>query len=98
MIYYISGKISDDTHELKLKNLALFNTVEKELLEKGYKVFNPAKLETEGMTWEHYLANDLKWIYENRPTLYLLHNWQESKGALLEVEFAKLLGLDIVEN
>lgn len=95
---YISGKISDVSRERELLNMTLFNIVEEQLTAQGYEVFNPAKLEIDGGTWEYYLARDLKWIIDNKPDLYLLANWQESKGARLEVEFAELLGLKILNK
>ena len=93
----MSGKITDVTRELEKANLQKFHDLEKELVARGFEVFNPAKLEQDGATWESYLARDLKWIYEHRPMLYLMEGWQDSRGARLEVEFAKLLGLSIVE-
>lgn len=93
---YISGKITDVSREKELVNLQNFFNVEKELIARGFNVFNPAKLEEDGRSWEWYLARDLKWINDNRPILYMLPGWQESRGARLEVEFAKLLGLRII--
>lgn len=96
--YYLSGKITDVTRELERANMQKFYEVERELIARGFDVFNPARLEEYGMTWEQYLARDLKWIYENRPMLYLIDDtWHQSRGARLEVEFARLLGLSIVE-
>ena len=95
---YISGKISDTDREQELINLSLFGVVEDQLRRQGYEVFNPASLEVDGGTWEYYLSRDLLWIVENRPDLYLLANWQDSKGARLEVAFAELLGLKILNK
>lgn len=95
---YISGKITDSCREKELLNLSLFGVVEDQLRRQGYEVFNPASLEVDGATWEYYLARDLLWIIEHKPDLYLLANWQESKGARLEVEFAELLGLKILNK
>lgn len=96
MIYYISGKITNG--ESEQPNFKYFFEAE-ELLwkrEDCTTVFNPAKLEEkEYATWEHYLARDVKYIIDNRPTLYMLPNWEESKGARLEHELAKLLDLPI---
>ena len=96
MIYYLSGKITDETRDKELVNIANFFAVENELLRRGFNVFNPARLEDTNRSWEQYLAEDLKWIYENKPVLYMLPGWQESRGAMLEYEFAKLLGLVII--
>lgn len=96
MSYYISGKITDTSREKELANMEVFYQTERELIARGFDVFNPARLEVEGKSWEWYLARDLKWIYENRPTLYMLPGWEDSRGARLEYEFAKLLDLSIV--
>lgn len=98
MSYYISGKITDVNREKELANMQLFYDAEERLLKEGYKdIFNPAKLEKDGFTWEQYLARDLYYIFENKPTILLLPNWHKSRGARLEVETAKLLGLEIRE-
>lgn len=95
--FYLSGKITDVTRELERANLQKFFEVEKELVARGFDVFNPATFEKDGMTWEQYLAKDLFWILENHPMLYLLEGWETSRGARLEVAWARLLGLTIIE-
>jgi len=95
--YYLSGKITDVTRELEKANLQKFHDLEKELVARGFDVFNPASLEQDGMTWEQYLSRDLLWIIENRPMLYLMEGWQDSRGARLEVAMARLIGLSTIE-
>lgn len=97
MLYYISGKITDTSREKELANMEVFYLVERELIAKGFDVFNPARLEVEGKPWEWYLARDTKWIYDHRPAMYMLPGWKESRGARLEYEIAKMLHLCIVE-
>ena len=97
MKLYISGKITDTSPEKQSANLAKFDEVAGILREAGHEVFNPAELEVKGgATWEYYLARDLKWIYDNRPTLYVMSGCETSLGAKLEIEFAELIGLDIM--
>lgn len=96
-VYYLSGKITDVTREQELLNMQRFFEVEADLIKRGFEVFNPARLEVEGASWEYYLARDLKWIIENKPMIYLINrDWETSRGARLEVEFAKLLHLTVV--
>ena len=95
---YLSGKITDVSKEKELLNMEIFNKVERELKAQGYEVFNPVIYEIDGGTWEYYLARDLQWIATNKPDIYVLPNWRESKGARLEVEFAYLLGLKILNK
>lgn len=93
---YISGRISAPTREEELENMGVFNRKAKELRAKGLEVFNPAELEEkEVKSWEYYLARDLKWIFENKPKMYMLKKWETSRGARLEFELAKLLSLEI---
>lgn len=98
MLYYISGKISAPTREQELLNIEVFYLVERELIARGFEVFNPARLEEDGRSWEWYLARDLKWICDNKPGLYMLPNWKESRGARLEYQMGRLLNLCIVES
>lgn len=93
---YISGKISDETREKELANLKRFDEKEAELVELGWQVFNPGKLECKGWVWEQYLARDLAVIFKNRPILYMMKGWEESRGARLEYQVGVLLGLNIV--
>lgn len=95
-MYYLSGPITAPTREEELANIKKFYDLEHELLNRGFHVFNPAKLEEAGRSWEWYLARDLKWINDYRPTIYLMDGWQNSRGARLEVEFARLLKLTIL--
>ena len=97
-MYYLCGKITDTSRELEKANLKKFFEVEAELVARGFEVFNPAKFETDGKKWEWYLAADLIWIHANRPMLYLMEGWEQSRGARLEVEFAKLLSLEIIRS
>ncbi len=101
MKYYISGKITDVDRATELENMQLFYDKEMQLIAEGTPpedIFNPARLEVDGgATWEYYLARDLHHIMEFKPTLVLLPNWKESKGARLEVELANLLKLPVIE-
>lgn len=93
--FYISGKITDG--EKETPNFDFFYEAE-EMLKKREgceKIFNPARLELDSKTWEEYLTRDLMWISDNKPTMYFLPNWKESRGARLEHEWAKSLGLPI---
>jgi hypothetical protein len=95
MIYYISGKISDTTLQREKENIAKFTEMAAILIDQGYEVHNPADFTIDEFSWEEYLARDLKWISDNKPTLYMLQGWEDSLGARLEFEFARLLNLEI---
>lgn len=90
---YISGKITDDNPVIMQANLDRFHEKAKELKALGLTVFNPADWETDGKSWEWYLARDVRWIIENKPSFYFMKGWQESRGARLEHELAVQLKL-----
>ena len=92
---YISGAITAKDKKQQKKNLQRFFKKELELAGEGREVFNPAKLEQKGWTWEMYLSRDLKWIMDNRPKMYMMVGWEDSKGARLEHALALDLGLEI---
>ena len=99
MMYYLSGRITSDDPEEQQANLQKFHDLEKELVARGFEVFNPAKFEAKGMKWEDYLAKDLIWLFENRPMIYLVDSrWRESGGARLEVALAHRLGLSVISS
>lgn len=95
MRLYISGAISNDDEKIRDKNLARFHEMEKKLSSDVVEVINPASLEGECIEWEEYLARDLLIIHEQQPELYMMQGWKESKGARLEHEYAKRMGLKI---
>lgn len=95
---YISGKISDDTKEKEAENLRLFFHEEDKLVAQGFDVINPAHLVIANGTWEQYMAIDLHLIILHRPSIWLLPNWRESRGARLEVAFAEQLGLEVLNK
>lgn len=90
MTTYLSGKITDPDPVVMQRNLDRFNQKAQEF---RVPVFNPADLETVGWTWERYLIRDLTWIYDNKPDMYFMSGWEESRGARLEHELAIYLNL-----
>ncbi len=88
-------------------NFPAFFEAERQLLELGYEVINPAH--NDGSTYEEalasansgkhswgwYMRRDLKHVLEV-DIICLLPNWRSSKGALLEVEVAKALDLPLM--
>jgi hypothetical protein len=92
---YIAGKISADTPEEEEANLKRFYEIEKEFLDEGLDVHNPARYKKRGKVWEHYLAIDSIFLVRNQPDMFFLKGWEESLGARLEHEIAKNLKLKI---
>jgi hypothetical protein len=94
MKIYISGKISGMEDEAKV----LFDRAEKYLLSKGYEVVNPMKLEhNENTHWHHYMKTDIIALMEC-DAIYMLTNWTESKGAVVEFYIADNLEFEIIHE
>lgn len=74
-------------------NYPLFNLVAKALRHKGYKVENPAE-NAACETWADYMRLSICQVLVC-DVVYTLPNWQDSKGAVIEVGLAQELGLPI---
>lgn len=82
MKIYISGGISKDLNFKKK-----FRIAEEKLLDKGHAVINPAIMPI-GFSQEEYMHVDLAML-DICDGVYLLNNWESSKGANIEYEYAK---------
>lgn len=92
MKIYISGKISGIEKEAE----AIFEKAENELLLLGYEVVNPMKIKHDhDLSWSSYMKEDLKAMLCCQ-AVYMLSNWQDSKGATVERQLAGQLGLKII--
>lgn len=92
---YISGKISGMLYTDAYEK---FEAAEKKLIELGYSVVNPMKIEHDhDKTWEAYMKNDIKAMCDC-DTIYMLDNWRESKGANIELKLAIELGLNVFQE
>lgn len=84
MKIYISGKITGTKDYIKR-----FERAEKTL--SNYIVINPAKVNAQlpiETTWEEYMKMSMCML-EMCNAIYMLKDWEDSKGARLEYEFAK---------
>ncbi len=91
MKVYLSGKITGDAGYRQK-----FEAVQNELTSYGYVVFNPAVL-PDGFEYEDYMSLDLL-ILSRCDAIYLLRDWKNSPGAKRELEEAKRLGLQILDE
>lgn len=78
-------------------NYPAFNTAAQQLRNAGYAVLNPvdSKAENttgESQTWEWYLRRALRMV-TRADGIALLPGWEGSRGARLEVEVARELGM-----
>lgn len=85
---YLSGKITGDEGFAEK-----FKAKEEELSARGDYVFNPA-LHPDMFTHGQFMQIDLLAL-SFCDSIYLMDNWRDSKGARMEFEQSKVLGLDV---
>ncbi len=89
---YISGKISGIEQEA----FGLFAAAERELWRNGFVTVNPMTLPHDhDKSWQSYMKEDVKAICDC-DAIFMLLNWQESKGAVIEHRIAFELGLKVM--
>ena len=92
MKIYISGPISGIEINIAYQ---IFEKAENKLLNEGYEVVNPMKLDhSHGKTWTDYMKEDLKAMMDC-DAIFMLPQWRSSAGAKIEHDLAKKLGIDI---
>lgn len=82
MVIYIAGRMRG----LEDFGKAKFMAAEERLAGKGYIVLNPARLPA-NMPIERCMPICLAML-EQADCIYLLDNWEESEGAMLEMAYA----------
>ena len=87
MIIYIAGPMSG----LPDNNYPAFNAEAARLRAQGYEVRNPAE-GPECFSWSDYMRMSIRQLV-TCDTIRLLHGWEESSGAMLEVYIADRLGM-----
>jgi len=88
---YISGKITGIESEAP----KLFALAEEGLKAKGYTVVNPITIKHDhDKSWNSYMKEDIKAMLDC-DEVYMLKNWRESKGAIIELSIATAVGLKI---
>ena len=94
-IYYISGKITGcDLREAQKK----FFNAEGEIMDKfpNSGFVNPMGTYLgPNVSWYRYMEVDLELLEKYANAIYILSDYRESKGAILELERAKELGYKI---
>ena len=90
---YISGKI---TGLHKIFYTAKFNEAHNECHMAGYEVLNPLLLShNHDKSWKSYMREDLLAL-KLCDSIYMISNWEESRGAKIEHWFAKRYGKKII--
>lgn len=89
---YIAGKITNENiGAVKTK----FAIAERKLRGEGYITINPTRYGDYGITWAENMKICIKKLVEC-DCLYLLPDWIDSKGAILEKQIAEALQLEII--
>lgn len=91
---YISGKITGLSQDEYMKR---FMDGEQTMKKAGYSVINPAKVNAMmpiDMTWDEYMKMSLTML-SFCDTIYMLSNYTDSKGAMLELSKAQERKMDI---
>ena len=89
---YISGKITGlPKEDVKTK----FGTLATKLQTMGLEVVTPVALVDDSKSWDETVRSDIKKMMDC-DELHMLHNWQDSKGAMLTRDVAIRLGIKVV--
>lgn len=94
---YIAGGITGITEEVYKANFAKAKETVEQL---GYKPVSPLDIRHEANpdfdgTWESYMKGDLKVLLDCYG-VFAMRNWEESKGASIEVNLAKKLKMHLI--
>lgn len=92
-ILYVSGAISG----MPDNNRTLFNAAAAVLRAAGHLVINPIELSADrptDATWEQHMRADIKVLMDCH-AIVMLPGWHKSRGATLELQIARGLGMDV---
>lgn len=89
---YISGPITGLDYKKAKDN---FEDAEKRITEQGHMAVNPMRLLPEGLPYEHYMKTDIAALL-TCDAIFMLDGFNDSTGALLEREIARIVGIDVV--
>jgi hypothetical protein len=89
---YISGKITGIEDQAP----ELFKKTAHELLKQEFHPINPMTLNhNHDKSWHSYMREDIKALCDC-DLIYMLSNWKDSKGAIIENQIANFLGLEVI--
>lgn len=92
MRYYISGPM----YGIPGYNFPYFNHVAAKLRAAGLDVVNPAEIDQPTLEWGDCIRRALRAMLQC-DAIVLLHDWQQSRGALLELDVAHRVGMRVVQ-
>lgn len=91
MIVYISGPMTG----YEDLNFPEFEKAADRLRQQGHVVISPHEIDQPVKTWEACMKEDIKQLMRCS-TVAVLPGWEQSKGARIEVELARSLGMRII--
>lgn len=95
MKVYISGKISGENYE---KVTQKFNQAAAQVSAYGYTPINPLDNGVHhAEEWNKHMAADIAMLLECE-AIYLLTDWNDSKGARIEKNIAEEIGIEIMHQ
>jgi len=91
---YIAGKVSGENYDSVLKK---FSEAEEKLDKQGFVVVNPTMLCRKTWSYDKCMRTCITELVKC-DEIYLLPDWYESKGAVLERNIARTIGMKITEE
>jgi len=97
-LIYVSGPYTDENARMVTRNILRARREGIRIMKRGYAVIVPhlncAGFERAGLLYETILSGDID-IIARCDAVYMMPNWQKSKGARIEQAFATSMGLPI---
>jgi hypothetical protein len=92
---YIAGKISDLEEQVYKAN---FKAAKSQVIAMCYIPVSPIELpHNHGKNWEEFMKEDIIAMLQC-DAVFALDNYHQSKGAVIEVTLAQLLGIKIIHQ
>lgn len=93
---YLSGRITGLSQEQAVRNFYLAElAIKKHFKDEVLTIVNPASFINLFCSWEDAMIADLQ-LLKNCNCIVMIKGWDKSKGAKIELEFAKAMGMEIV--